>query len=275
MRFHRFAIGANPAVMLSDGPLRLARPHRIFQGPDREALADALRHAGLDPERIRVEQNCLLLDAGGRRMLFDNGMGADAMFGPDAGKLLDSMRAAGIDPASVDALVLTHAHSDHCWGTMGADGTPAFPNAEIYMAQAEIEFWASPGQPGQDADTLAGVAKHLLPLRDRIVGLRDGQAFLPGVQAWLTPGHTPGHMAYLIDGGVCVTGDVAFHDPLSFLYPDARCAYDSAPESGVETRRRLLDRLASERLRIAGYHSPWPGLGRVERFGASYRYLAE
>lgn len=271
---HHFSIGAMKAAMVSDGPLRLGRPHRIFKGVDQAALADALSHAGQPPDRIFVQQNCLLLETGGRRALFDNGMGTDTMFGPDSGRLLANLRAGGIDPASIDALVLTHAHSDHCWGTMGDDGTPNFPNATIYMAEAELDFWATEGRAGQDDISLAGVRKHLLPLRDRIITIRDGAAFLPGVQAWLTPGHTPGHLAFLIDGGACLTGDVAFHDPLSYLYPDSRSAYDTDAEEGVATRRRLLDRLTSERLLVIGYHHPWPGLGRVERFRDSYRFIA-
>lgn len=277
--FHRFRIGDRAATILSDGPLRLARPHRIFTGVDQAALADALTHAGQQPDRIHVQQNCLLLETGGKRALFDNGMGSDTMFGPESGRLLDTMRAAGIDPASIDALVLTHAHSDHCWGTMGDDGTPNFPNAVIYMAEAELDFWGGAGDRGQDEVSLAGVRKHLLPLRDRIVTIRDGQSFLPGVEAWLTPGHTPGHLAFLIDGGgtgghACLTGDVAFHDPLSYLFPESPCAYDTEPDRGVETRRVMLDRLAHERLMVIGYHHPWPGLGRVERFGDTYRFLA-
>lgn len=272
--FHRFRIGDIAAMMISDGPLRLARPHRIFQGVDPAALADALTHAGQVPDRILVEQNCLLLETGGKRALFDNGMGTDTMFGSDSGRLLANMRDAGVDPASIDALVLTHAHSDHCWGTMADDGTPNFPNATIYMAEAELDFWGEAGNPAQDEISQRGVQKHLLPLRDRIVTIRDGEAFLPGVQAWLTPGHTPGHLAFLIDGGACLTGDVAFHDPLSYLYPEARCAYDTEPEVGVETRRLMLNRLVDERLSVIGYHHPWPGLGRVERFRDSYRFIA-
>ena len=272
--FHRFMIGNIPATMISDGPLRLARPHRIFQGVDPAALADALTHAGQVPDRILVEQNCLLLETGGKRALFDNGMGTDTMFGTESGRLLANMREAGIDPASIDAVVLTHAHSDHCWGTMGDDGTPNFPNATIYMADAELNFWAEAGNPAQDEISQRGVQKHLLPLRERIVTIRDGESCLPGVQAWLTPGHTPGHLAFLIDGGACLTGDVAFHDPLSYLYPEAPCAYDTEPEVGVETRRIMLNRLVDERLSVIGYHHPWPGLGRVERFRGSYRFIA-
>jgi len=271
--FHRFQAGGIAATMLSDGPLRLARPHRIFDGVEQAALADALTKAGQPPDRIFVQQNCLVLETGGKRALFDNGMGSDTMFGTEAGRLLVSMAEAGIDPASIDAVVLTHAHSDHCWGTMADDGTPNFPNATIYLAQQELDFWEDESGGG-DAVSLAGVRKHLLPLRERIRTVRDGEEFLPGVQALLTPGHTPGHLAFLFGGGWCLTGDVAFHDPLSYLYPESRCLYDSDSELGVATRKRLLDRVVADRLTVVGYHHPWPGIGRVERFGGSYRFLA-
>jgi glyoxylase-like metal-dependent hydrolase (beta-lactamase superfamily II) len=272
--FHTFRIGEMQATIVSDGPLSLPAANRIFKGPDVDSIDAALADAGLPNDRVRVEQNCLLLETGGRRALFDNGLGSQKLYGPDSGKLLVSLLQAGIDPASIDALVLTHAHSDHCWGTMGDDGTPNFPNATLYMAQEELDFWTSDPPSERLERSVAGFEKHILPLRERIRFVRDGEAFLPGVQAWLTPGHTPGHMAYLFDGGWCLTGDVAFHDPLSYRFPEAESLFDTDRTIGVATRCRVLDRLANERLSIVGYHQPWPGLGRVERAGTSFRYVA-
>jgi glyoxylase-like metal-dependent hydrolase (beta-lactamase superfamily II) len=273
--FHTFSIGAMRATIVSDGPLTLPAAATIFQGPDPAVLEAALTHNGLPRGRVRVEQNCLLLETGGKRALFDNGLGSRKLYGSDSGRLLDSLQEAGIDPASIDAMVLTHAHSDHCWGTMGDDGTPNFPNATLYMAQEELDFWTSDPISERLERSLAGVRTHLLPLRDRIRFIRDGEAFLPGVQAWLTPGHTPGHMAYLFDGGWCLTGDVAFHDPLSYRFPEAESVFDTDRTTGVATRLRVLERLADEHLSIVGYHQPWPGLGRVERAATSFRYVAQ
>jgi glyoxylase-like metal-dependent hydrolase (beta-lactamase superfamily II) len=143
------------------------------------------------------------------------------------------------------------------------------------MAQPELDFWLSNPVGERRERSLAGFRRHIMPLRDRIHCIRDGEEFLPGVQAWLTPGHTPGHMSYLFAGGWCLTGDVAFHDPLSYRFPAAESLFDTDRTEAAATRSRVLDRLAQERLSIIGYHQPWPGLGRVEREGTAFRYVAQ
>lgn len=275
---HRFRIGAMRAAIISDGPLTLPAPSDVFSGPPPEAIATLLRDGGLPTDAVHVEQNCLLIEADGHRALFDNGLGSAKLYGPDSGRLLDSLAEAGVDPASIDTLVLTHAHSDHCWGTMGDNGEPNFPNAGIVIARAELDFWMS-APPGAGRRSVAGVRTHLVPLRERIRFVADGAEVLPGVQAWSTPGHTPGHMAFLFDGGGadrwCLSGDVAFHHPLSYAFPDAESLFDTDRAQGAATRRRALDRLAADRLRVIGYHHPWPGLGRVESVGTAFRFIPD
>ena len=235
--FYRFTIGTMRATIVSDGPLLLHAPDKTFLGPAAAELDASLTAAGQRTDRIGVEQNCLLLETAGKKILFDNGMGSAKLYGPDSGRLLGSLREAGVEPAAIDAMVLTHAHSDHCWGTMGDDGTPNFPNATLYLSEEELKFWTTAASASRMARGVAGVRKHILPLRDRIQIIGDGEQFLPGVHALATPGHTPGHMAFLC------------------------------------TRRRLLERLVTERLSIVGYHHPWPGLGRVERAGGTFRFV--
>ena len=272
---HRFLIGTMAATIVSDGPLLLHAPEQVFLGPGAAALGASLTASGQRSDKIRVEQNCLLLETAGKKVLFDNGMGSEKLYGPDSGRLLDNLRGAGVAPSEIDAMVLTHAHSDHCWGTMGDDGVPNFPNATLYLSQAELDFWSSVADDRRMARSIAGFRKHILPLRERIRLIRNGEEFLPGVHALATPGHTPGHMAFLFDGDWCLTGDVAFHDPLSYDFPEAESVYDTDRDLGVRTRQRLLERLVAERLSIVGYHHPWPGLGRLERISGTFRFMPE
>jgi hypothetical protein len=45
------------------------------------------------------------------------------------------------------------------------------------------------------------------------------------------------------------------------------------PQQAVETRKKLLDRTAAERMPVVGYHFPFPATGRVEKAGTGYRLV--
>jgi glyoxylase-like metal-dependent hydrolase (beta-lactamase superfamily II) len=274
---HRFRIGEREAAIVSDGPLLLTPPGDVFLTLAPTQIEDALREAFVANGPMRIEQNVFLIDIDGELVLFDNGMGSSQLFGPYAGRLLGSLADAGVAADEIDILVLSHAHPDHCWGTMREDGTPTFPNAAIYMSEQELRFWES----CTDADmgeVVKGVAKHLAPLRDRIRFFTDGDEFLPGLRAIAAPGHTPGHTIFTISSGdehLCVLCDIAFHHPLSFSYPEGESAYDYDRTLGAQTRSRTLAWLAETRLRLVSYHAPWPGIGHVARSGAAYRFVPE
>jgi glyoxylase-like metal-dependent hydrolase (beta-lactamase superfamily II) len=273
--FHRFRIGDREAAVVSDGPLLLTPPSEVFTTLAPELIDGALHAAFLPGGPMRIEQNVLLVDLDGELALFDNGMGTSQLFGPQAGRLVRSLAEAGVRPDQVGAMVLSHAHPDHCWGTMRDDGTPTFPNATIHMAEDELRFWEQCTDP-EMAAVVEGVTKHLAPLRDRIRFFRDGEEFLPGLRAVAAPGHTPGHTIFLISSGeerLCVLCDITFHDPLSYTFPASESAYDYDKAQGARTRIEKLAWLAESRMRLISYHAPWPGIGHVARAGEAFRYV--
>src|SRR5258707_2120310 len=138
--FYRFKVGSIEATVVSDGPLPMGEPKSdVFVGLSKEELAKALTDNFLPTDNVVLQQNALVINTGDRVALFDSGMGASKMLGPDTGRLTGNLKAAGIDPKDVDAVVLTHAHPDHCFGLASDDGTPVFPNAQIYMTQADFD----------------------------------------------------------------------------------------------------------------------------------------
>jgi glyoxylase-like metal-dependent hydrolase (beta-lactamase superfamily II) len=279
--FYRFNHGKIQATIVSDGTLPLGEPSASFLGTSKEEVAKMLTDNFLSPTSVVLEQNVLVLNTGDKMILFDTGMGSSTMFGPTTGKLLSSLKAAAIDPKDIDAVVATHAHCDHVWGIMADDGSRHFPNAQIYISQADFDFWTDEAKLGMKDPAymkpfVEGARKNLLPNRDRIVFFKDGQEFLPGIQAMSAPGHTVGHTIFMItsDGKtLAAIGDLTHHQVLLMLKPRIEFAYDTDSKQSANTRVRVLDMLASNRIPLIAYHFPWPGMGHVAKLGDGFQYF--
>jgi glyoxylase-like metal-dependent hydrolase (beta-lactamase superfamily II) len=278
-RWYRFKHGQFTCTVISDGPLPLSDPAALFVGSTADDVTKALADNFLPTDQVVLEQNALVLDTGKDMVLFDNGMGTAKTFGPTTGRLLANLRSSGIESEDITAICFTHAHLDHCWGTINDEGRPNFPNAQLYIAESELAFWTDEerlaASTGLLRETFVGARRHLLPNRDRIVYVKDGQEPLPGIQAISTPGHTVGHTSYMIASEVaslCNIGDLAHHQVLLIETPRLEFAYDTDRKLAVSSRLRLLDMLANERVALLAYHFPWPGIGHVARMGDGFRY---
>jgi glyoxylase-like metal-dependent hydrolase (beta-lactamase superfamily II) len=277
--FYRFKLGGFEATVVADGPLQLGPPAAgVFTDVSKEQMIKELDDNFLPTDTVQLEQNALVINTGDRVVLFDTGVGTVKTFGPDSGRLIANLKAASLDPKDVDAIVLTHAHPDHCWALMADDGSRNFPNAQIYMAQADLDFWTDEGKLTHPElkDFIAGTRKHLLPNRDRMVFVRDGQEFLPGIQAMAAPGHTVGHTVYVITSQgktLCNAGDIAHHYTMVVENPRREFAYDTDGKQAVASRLRVFDMLSARRIPLIAYHFPWPGIGYIGKHADAYRYF--
>jgi len=183
---YRFKVGGLECTVVSDGPLRLGTfSAELFKGVTQERIDEFVAANFLDKDNFVINQNALVVNTGDKLVLVDTGMGFRKVYGPRTGHLLANLRAAGVDPESIDVVALSHAHPDHVWGLVGEDGKPHFPNAQIHICQGDLEYWTDEAKLSDPTlgHYIAPIRDTLLPLRDRMLFLQDGQEVVPGMQA--------------------------------------------------------------------------------------------
>jgi len=277
--FYRFNLGGAQVTVVSDGPLPLGNPKGTFTGVSDEELRKMLSDNFLSPDNVVLEQNSPIVNTGDKLVLFDTGMGTANGFGPSTGRQQKSMAEAGIKPEDIDAVVFSHAHIDHIGGVVDGSGKVLFPNAQFYIAQSDFDYWTDEGKMGSPLkDFVVHARKNLLPVRDRLVFYKDGQEFLPGIQAMAAPGHTVGHTMFMISSegkSFAFLGDLTHHQILLMEKPRMQFSFDTDPKQAAESRVKMLDMLAANKIPVMSYHYPWPGYGHVVKSGEGFHYIPQ
>jgi len=213
-------------------------------------------------------------------VLFDAGSGPNFM--PRAGKLPEALESLGIDPSDVTDVVFTHAHPDHLWGVMDDFDELTFPEASYHMHATEWDYWRAEHTidklPEARKSFAVGAQNRMELFEDQINLFQYGDEVLSGIEAVDTAGHTPGHTSFALHSGsesVMVLGDAILHPVLSFQKYDWPAGGDQDRAAALATRKKLLDRLVADKMRMLGFHLPHPGLGYAERSEMAYRYVIE
>src|SRR3954467_3441246 len=277
--FYRFDLGDAEVTVVSDGPLPLGPPKGTFIGVPDDEVKKMLSDNFLSPDDVVLEQNSPIVNMNDKLILFDTGMGTAKNFGPTTGRQQKSMKEAGIKPEDIDAVVLSHAHIDHIGGIVDESGKVLFPNAQYYIAQSDFDFWTDEGKAsGPLKDFVVHARKNLLPVRDRLVFFKDGQEFLPGVQALSAPGHTVGHSIFMVTSNgksFAFLGDLTHHAVLLLEKPLMEFSYDTDPKQAAQSRVKMLTMLAANKIPVMSYHFAWPGYGHVAKAGDGFHYYPE
>jgi glyoxylase-like metal-dependent hydrolase (beta-lactamase superfamily II) len=272
-----FVQGEFEITIVSDGyitvPIDIVAPES-----SREERNDILTRTGnLKAGLVESKTNIPIIRKGRDLIMVDVGSGDK--YQPSDGRLSANLMTSGIDAGAITKVVFTHAHPDHIWGTLTADGRLRFPNATYYVGAAEWNFWMDPeyrnNMPPALHEFAESAQRDLGAIRDRVVMLKPGDDIVTGLRALDTAGHTPGHLSLEMAGGegLIISADAATNEIASFQHPKSRFGYDTIPDLAIANRARLIERAATDRIKLLGYHWTYPGVGFAERKGSGYRYV--
>jgi glyoxylase-like metal-dependent hydrolase (beta-lactamase superfamily II) len=272
-----FTQGEFQITVLSDGYISV--PGEIV-APDIAPQERAAILSRLDAQGgiVRAKTNIPLIRKGNELILVD--IGAGHKYQPSDGGLADNLQTAGIDPATITKVVFTHAHPDHIWATLLENGSLRFPNATHYVGASEWNFWMDPDylttMPAALHEFARGAQRDLGAVKERVVMLKPGDDVVSGLRTLDTAGHTPGHLSLELEGGggLLITVDVANNEIVSFEHPGWKFGYDTIPELAIRNRVRLMDRAATDRIKLLGYHWQYPGVGYAERKDGAFRFAS-
>ncbi len=258
--FRRFTLGAFEVTTLLAGTATRPDPHTIFGlNVDADEFNAVSEAAMLPTDAAQFFFTPVVVNTGSELVLFDTGLSAEGT--------TTALEAAGYSTDMIDTVVITHMHGDHIGGLM--NGTQAtFANAGYVTGAAEFDHWSAAGNDGFEAS--------VRPLADRFQMIEDGASGFSGHTAMAAFGHTPGHMIHLLesDGQTLLIGaDFANHYVWSLAHPEWEVKFDMDKAAAAQTRKRILDMLATDKLPFTSYHMPWPATGFVEKSGDGYAYV--
>ena len=179
----------------------------------------------------------------------------DTMLPGSAKKILAAAEQAG---APIRRLLLTHAHGDHI-GSLDALAA-ALPGVEVIISERDARLLRKDKSmdPGEPQDKLRGGYPGAKTTPTRTIG--DGDT-VGSLRAVATPGHTPGHLAFLDErDGTLICGDV--FTAMGRVETTARLPL-RFPFAGMATWSKEVETESARRLRALDPARLAPGHGTV------------
>ncbi len=276
--FYRLKVGDLEVTALFDGAAVFDAHWLNGTKATMDGVVNALQE---DPRLLDVSDEGFLVNTGKQRILVDAGAGT-WWGGGVLGRLEASLRSAAYTPEEIDIVLITHLHSDHVGGLTTQDGKRVFPNADVYVAKAESDFWLS-------TEIAAKAPKDVQPFFQsaRAIAapyikagkwhtLSGSEPIVDGMQLVPLPGHTPGHTGYEFSSKgqkILFCGDIVHAQRVQLQHPEVTAVFDIDQNAAAATRLQLLPKLAREDVLIAGPHMPFPALGRLRKEGSGYSWV--
>ena len=227
-----------------------------------------------DHNRIRLNMNCVYIQAGSERILIETGIGEKwlpkhrEMYGITRERsLADSLRAiAAVEPEDITIVINTHLHFDHAGGNTTLDdsgkATPAFPNARYFVSRAELEHAENP----TERDRASYLPDNWLPLIEtgQLHAKASEYEVVPGLQMETHAGHNRSMQCWrLTRDGKTIFGFADLVPTRAHVSFPWIMGYDLYPMETLGSKKKLLPQAAQEGWACLFYHDPEQPLSRV------------
>jgi len=280
---YRFKLGGFEVATLLDSRAVRQGLHPMYganAAPD-EVVALAKAN-NIDPARFEHPNIPTLVNTGKELVLFDTGNGAlpreyEALkTRMPEGHVVKRLGELGHKPEDIDVVVLTHGHPDHIGGLVEG-GKPVYPNARYVFGATEYDFWKK-----NEGVREARVFNQKLfmticePLATKSKFIKPGDEVVSGIRSVDAAGHSPGLMAFHIESDgkrFMITADTCTQYVMAVQKPEWHFEMDDDKDKAVATRKRMLDMLATDRVFLASFHMPFPGIGWIDKTAAGYRWV--
>jgi glyoxylase-like metal-dependent hydrolase (beta-lactamase superfamily II) len=274
---YRYKLGDYELTALYDGIWNRAIDGKFVRNIPFPQVQKVLSDSFLPTDTLPIPFTALLVNTGSRLVLLDTGT-AGQFPGGTSGSMIENLAAAGIAAKAVDTIVISHFHPDHINGIKTKDDALVFPNAEVLVPAPEWTYWMDDAKLSTAPEGLKG---YFLNVRRvfknvQVTQYQPGKEVAPGITSIAAYGHTPGHTAFAVASGsqsMLVLSDVTNHPWLFLRNPEWQASFDMDGPMAVDTRRRLLDQAAADRMLVQGYHFPFPASGHVIKSGANYDFV--
>jgi glyoxylase-like metal-dependent hydrolase (beta-lactamase superfamily II) len=282
--FYRYKVGEIECTSINDGARSFPMPDGFVKNAAKDEVLAVAEAAYMPKGMVTVPFNPQLINTGGKLVLIDCGFGAGAMDGSKGavGRTISNLAAAGVEAKSIDVVLMSHLHPDHTNGIRAADGSLAFPNAEIMVPAKDWAYWMSEENAAKVEsnkmmkDYFANVKKVYSGIENKVTKYEWDKELVTGITSIATPGHTPGHTSFVVASGsskVLLQSDVTNIPELFYTHPDWHAAFDIEPDLAAQTRHKFLDMAAAEKATVVGFHFQFPSVGHVEKNGTGYRMI--